>query len=527
MSALRNYFWLAAIVLAFRLATALPLDRAGYMDASYTVHIAEQLARGRGFTEEVLWNYLDAPTALPHPSNLYWMPLPAVLAAASFLVFGISYHAAQLPFILLSLVPPLFAFYLARRIFNRNDYAWMVGLLTAFSGFYTIYWVAPDNFTPFAVTTDLALLWMVFALGGKKGAWFVAGVLAGLSQLARADGFLLLAVVPVTLVLTRRSLTVSARGTLIALLGFVLVLAPWLARNYLVAGSPLGPGGTHTLFLTSYQDLFRYDASGLTLAHYLDWGLANILASKLGALGFDLAVLLLGALQIFLAPFALIGAWQLRGRVEFKPALIYAGLLLSAMVLVFTFPGMHGSMLHSSAALVAFGAVAAPPGLDAAIQWIARRRKRWNERRAQVFFRTGFVALAFGLALFTYSQGVFRDVLSTFPSSPLWNQRDEEYRAVGQALDALGVPATQPVLTVDPPSFFNMTGRRSIYIPSDDLAAIQRAAQQFGAHYLVLQDDRPSCLDDLYAGRVVVDGWMPIARFKDAVGRPVVLYEIE
>src|SRR5206468_4262130 len=106
---------------------------AGYMDASYTVHVGANLAWGRGFVEDVLWNYLDSPTALPHPSNLYWMPLPAVLAAGSFILFGISFHAAQIPFLLLSTIPPLFAFYLARRIYGRDDYAWTAALLTAFS----------------------------------------------------------------------------------------------------------------------------------------------------------------------------------------------------------------------------------------------------------------------------------------------------------------------------------------------------------------------------------------------------------
>ena len=150
----RAYLALGAIVLLVRIATALPIQHAGYMDASYTIHIAENLARGLGFSEQVLWNYLDTPTSLPHPSNLYWMPLPALLAAASFVVLGISYHAAQVPFILLSVIPPLFAFYLGRRVFGRDDYAWTAGLLTAFSGFYTIYWIAPDNFAPFAVTAD-------------------------------------------------------------------------------------------------------------------------------------------------------------------------------------------------------------------------------------------------------------------------------------------------------------------------------------------------------------------------------------
>jgi hypothetical protein len=545
------YLVLGAIVLILRIGTALPIQRAGYMDASYTLHIAENLARRRGFTEEVLWNYLDAPKSLPHPSNLYWMPLPAVLAAGAFLIFGISYHAAQIPFVLLSVFPPLFAFYLARCIFARDDYAWTAGLLTAFSGFYTVFWIAPDNFTPFAATADLALLWIAFALGsdgtrgtggiqgatgtegtretgGRKGTWgnwFVVGILAGLSQLSRADGFLLLVVAPIALILSRRSLFATAQGTLIASLGFLIVLSPWLARNYLVVGSLFAPGGTRTLFLTNYDELFRYNTGDLTLARYLDWGITNILSSKLNALGFDLLVLI-GGLQFFLAPFAGIGLWQSRRRIEFKPMLIYLALLLLTMAFVFTFPGMRGSMLHSSIALVAYFAVAVPPGLDAAIHWIARRRRQWNERSAQLFFRGGFVALAGGLSIFLYSQGVF-GLFTAQPTIVLsWNARDAEYPAVGSDLDARGASPFQPVLTVDPPSFFNETGRRSIYLPTDNPEAIFQAAQRFGARYLVLENDHPLPLNELYAGHAQVEGLAPVAKFEDAIGRPVILFEV-
>ncbi|MGB8646409.1 MAG: glycosyltransferase family 39 protein [Anaerolineae bacterium] len=533
----RTWKLLVLIVLVFRLATALPLQYPGYMDASYTFHVAGNLARGQGLTEEILWNYLDQPVAIPHPSNLYWLPLPAFLAAGSFLLFGISYHAAQIPFILLSIVPPLLAFYLTRRIFKRDDYAWMAGLLTAFSGLYTIYWVGPDNFAPFAVTAGLALLFMAWGVERIEGApgagnvfarygyWFAAGALAGLSQLARADAFLLVGVVPFLLLLRRRPFRLVLLATLVAGLGFVIVMMPWLARNYAVAGSFLAPGGTSTFFLRSYDELFSYHVDQLTLARYLDWGMGNILLSKLRALIFDVELLALG-LQVYMLPLALIGIWQWRRRAEFQVMLIYLTLLLGAMVLLFTYPNTHGSMLHSSVALLAFFAAAVPAGLDAVIHWIAHRRRQWNERSAGRFFRVGFTLLAIGISLFTYGSGVMGNPLGGPLTSPLWNDRDSEYRAVDQELAARGVPRDQPVLTVDPPSFINQTGRRSIITPTDSVDALFQAARQFGAHYLVLQDDHAAPLADLYYGKAQIDGLILVARFQDAIGRPVILYEV-
>ena len=61
--------------LAVNSAAALSATQPGYMDAYYYFGGALQLARGHGFVEPYLWNYLDPVLRLPHPSHLYWMPL--------------------------------------------------------------------------------------------------------------------------------------------------------------------------------------------------------------------------------------------------------------------------------------------------------------------------------------------------------------------------------------------------------------------------------------------------------------------
>ncbi|MCX7840923.1 MAG: hypothetical protein N2559_15925, partial [Anaerolineae bacterium] len=262
----RAYLTLFLITLIFRIATALPLTNAGYMDASYAMHIAENLARGRGFIEEVLWNYLDNPTGLPHPSNLYWMPLPSILIAPFYILFGVSYRAAQIPFVILSALVPLVTFYVSRKIFQRDDYAWTAALFTAFSGFYTIYWVSPDNFTPFALTASLCLVFGARGVerarerasaregggarerGGGGRAFFIAGILAGLSHLSRADGVLLVAVALLVIyfyaIRTKHYNSFQVSGskftphasrlthhvlllTFTFLLGYLLVMTPW------------------------------------------------------------------------------------------------------------------------------------------------------------------------------------------------------------------------------------------------------------------------------------------------------------
>lgn len=562
MKDLRPYSLLFALCFCFRLATALPLEQAGYMDASYTRHIAEQLARGRGFVEEVLWNYLDNPAGLPHPSNLYWMPLPSLLVTPLFAVFGVSYRVAQIPFILLSSVLPLFAFYLSRRIFSRDDYAWASALFTAFSGFYTIYWVSPDNFTPFALTAALCLYAIArgveCAFGVSDGAqfaesrpawFFLAGILAALSHLSRADGILLLAVAPLTLLVVFRNSQfaprfkfqvsrfrlslVACRFSLLTfafLLGYLLLMSPWFARNYFTVGNPLPSAGTKTLWLTTYDELFRF-TDDLTFQRYLAWGTANIIESKVVAAVRNLFIIAFADLQLFLVPFALIGWWQLRKNLYYLPFTIYLFTLYLTMTLFFTFPSWRGSLFHSIAALVPFFAVAAPPGIDAAVAWIARRRKAWNVGIAAPFFRTGFVALAIFLSLFLYAQGVFGALIGVLSDSrrtsdiPLWNLRDAEYPAIAHWLDENARP-DDIVMVVDPPTFYNVSHRRAIMIPTDNTDAIFDAARRYGARYLILQFDHPKPLKDLYHGRAQVPGLQRVADFRDALGRPVTLFEV-
>jgi hypothetical protein len=79
----------------------------GYMDADYYYMGGTRLAGGYGFTEEILWNYLDDPAGVPHPSHGYWMPLVSLLAAAGMLISGKIEFSSALIFILLAAcIPP-------------------------------------------------------------------------------------------------------------------------------------------------------------------------------------------------------------------------------------------------------------------------------------------------------------------------------------------------------------------------------------------------------------------------------------
>jgi hypothetical protein len=153
-----HWLLLLALALAVRLLAILPVHQPGYMDAAYSYDIALNLARGRGFVEPFLWNYLDNPTGLPHASHLYWMPLPTMLAWIGLTLLGQTYRAAQVPFAVLSALLPLVSYWVAVQTTGRRSHGWLAGLLTLFSGFYVLYWGHTDNFTPFALAGSLSLV---------------------------------------------------------------------------------------------------------------------------------------------------------------------------------------------------------------------------------------------------------------------------------------------------------------------------------------------------------------------------------
>jgi hypothetical protein len=185
----KDYLLLALLGLGIIALVAFFQSAPGYMDADYYFAGGVQLAGGRGFTEPYLWNYLDNPAGLPHPSFSYWMPLTSLLAAAGGALFGPgSWSAARIGFLVVAVALPPLTAWLAWSITARRDLALTSGILAVFSAFYL----------PFLTVTDTFGLYMLFGglfflvLYRKPTLWtaLFLGVLAGLMHLSRADGML-------------------------------------------------------------------------------------------------------------------------------------------------------------------------------------------------------------------------------------------------------------------------------------------------------------------------------------------------
>ncbi|MBC7222791.1 MAG: hypothetical protein H5T59_00690 [Anaerolineae bacterium] len=498
---------------------AWPLQVPGYMDACYYYEGARALYRGQGFWENFLWNYLDDPAGLPHPSHLYWMPLPSVWMYLAFLVMGPGLRTAQAANVLLSAFLPPLAYALARTSGGERWQGLLAAGLTAFSGFYLVYWPAPDGFALFGVVGALCLVALARGVA-QPGPWSfaLAGALGGLAHLTRADG-LLLALLAVALPwwAYRREARGQAGGWRgaalaagLALGAYFLVMAPWFVRNVQVIGRPLPAGGLRTLFLRHYDDLFAYGRE-IGLEGYLAWGWGNILRSKAAALWTNAQTVVAVWLQVFAAPLAAWGCWRWRREAWVRVSLLYGGLLYLAMSLGFSAPGPRGALLHSGTALLPFLHAAVGPGLEAAVGWARRSRRHWQPDVACRVFAGGLLALSALVSGALYARAVWGG-----GSLPPWNERDALYPQVEAWLAEHAAPDA-PLMVVNPPCYTYFSGRPTVAIPNELVEVVLTVADRYGARYLLLEANHPRPLEGLYQGREVHPRLRPLHRWGDAV----------
>ena len=485
----------------------------GYMDSAYYYIGARQLASGQGLTEPILWNYLDDPVGLPHPSHTYWMPLTSLVSSLGMLLFkNIGFLAARIPLSLLAGLLPWLVAALSVRLDPAASPAqrsrrWLLAwVLAAFSGFYFQYFTLTDSFILYMLL-GTGFLWLGFGLKSTaaepapsgKGLWLrflLLGILAGLLHLTRADGLLWLLAAPLAAAwAVGRDFYRQPRfyGLLLLIaLGYLSTAGWWLARNLQLYGTPL-PGGSQTLWLTMYDDTYAYPANFLTFDHWWAAGLGSALSARWDAFLWNLANLVGVQGLVILFPLMLIGLWRLRSRRLVQAAAALWLLIFAVMTLVFPFAGSRGGYLHSGAAFQPLLWAAVPLGLDTVIDWGARHRN-WKRSQAWSVFGVGLGLLAVALTVGLYATRV----IGPQPLTPLWDADERTFQQVDLALISLGAPADAVIMVNNPPGFNAATRRPAVVIPNGDAATALAAACRYDAAYLLLDVNAPAGLRPLF-----------------------------
>lgn len=471
----------------------------GYMDADYYFAGGIQLATGKGFSEPYLWNYLDDPAGLPHPSHAYWMPLASILAAFGMvLIKQITWTAARIPFLFIaSLIPPI-TYCLAYLITKKRDLAIISGFLAVFSGFYSVFIPVTDTFGVYLI---LGGLFFLLAHSQIKSRDLLLGICAGLMHLSRADGiiwlfisFLVATFIPLRNMGKSIFSRYSVRELIFCVLGYLAVMCAWFFRNEMVFGSFLAPGGGRMLWLTSYNQIFSYPPGSITFNQWLNNGIEAAVKVRSWALNVNLQNTLATQGSIFLFPLICLGIWDLRKNLVIRIALIAWFINFILMSIFFPFAGARGGFFHSGAAFQLLWWSLAPLGLVVLVRKFGAWRK-WNIERSTRVFLIGTV----GLSIILTGLIVVGKLYSPDAGWDYWSTEMNLYRKV-DALSFDSYTMNKPTVIVsNPPGFYLASGLNAIAIPNGNEQTTLTVANKFDARYLILEEGAyPDGLNDLY-----------------------------
>lgn len=495
----RHYLILFAIGLIVPFGISRFQTLPGYMDADYYFVGGIQLAEGKGFTEPYLWNYLDDPQGLPHPSHTYWMPLASIVSASGMWISGqSSYAAGRAAFILLSALVPLVTAALAFDMSRQTRLAMVSGLLSIFPLYYAPFMPVPDNYALYMLFGGTFLL-----LAPRPEKWIpiALGALAGLLTLARSDGLLWLGLAGLTVMWKTAANVDHSKAVvadwlrralpagLLALAGYLIVMGGWHIRNLNLFDSFMTPGGGRLLWLENYNQTFIYPPDDLTHKGFLNAGWDAAIEDRLMALSANIGNTFAAQGGIFLFPLILIGLWQLRRDLRTRIAVTGWIILFLVMTVIFPFAGSRGSFFHAGAAFQPFWWVAAPIGLDSLITW-ARKRGQFTDGNAPLFFQGILVILAVLMTAYLVN---FRVVASG------WAKDDVIYPSVEAKLLENGIRPGEVVIVRNPPGYYLASERSSVSLPFGDESTILAVAEKFDAKYLILEEGGTfDAIHDLY-----------------------------
>jgi hypothetical protein len=494
----------------------------GYMDSEYYAVTGSNLWSGKGFTQNFLWNYLDDPVQISHPSNTYWMPGATILSAPKIeFVENKQKTTLWVVNILFSSLIPVLTAWLAFQFTHRRSDAWMAGLLGLFSGFYLLYYAIPETFSIVMIlgTLLIILLDRIDRKPNESGhhllLWGLIGIISGILHMTRAEGLLWLGISAGYLIylgIKRRNLRGVLFSGLMLVGGYLLVSGSWYLRNLNLWHQFFPPGTSRALWITNYDQMFAFPADQLTASNWLKQNLVLIFSTRWTALGMNLKSMLAVQGGILLVPFIIAGWVINRKDQRMILAGIYYALVFLLMTFVFSFAGPRGGFIHSAAGIQLFLWAMVPVGLDRFIQWGGERRG-WKIDEARRVFQIGLVVI---MALLT-SIIFYQRVIQKNAGVSTWLVEENKYQQISaQFIQAKPDEKLPVVMIKNPPGWTLVTGMPSIVIPDGDVNNLLLAADTFHAGLLVLEKDHPKGLDSLYQDQISSIRLKKLFNYQDA-----------
>jgi hypothetical protein len=505
----------------------------GYMDADYYYANGLRIANGNSWSEPFIWNYLGEPQGLPHPAFTYWMPMAGIVSALGIKLSGWgSFWGARIGFLLVACcLAPLTA-YLAFTFTPQRWAALLAGVIALFSGFYFAYLPTTETFGIYMILGGIFFLLLqkmqrdikqtdpesVSTSSNTSASRFnnrvspgwvylLIGVVSGLMYMTRVDGLIWFGMAITAIFIqwsSWKKIDLSGEGRkgasvrlwfplVLSLAAFLFIISPWVLRNLFSFGSIFAPGSGRALWLTGYDEIFTYPATQLTFERWLDTGITEIFQARGWSLGLNTLTAVVVQGGIILVPLIIGGLWSQRK--DWCVIVGIGGWLANFLImsLVFPFQGARGGFFHAGAGFQPLFWALVPAGLLAFIDWGSRKRN-WEVRQALNVFAAGIIGIVIIMTAFL----TWQRVIGPNRSDPTWGRAELAYQNVEAYLVDLDVPPEAIVMVNNPPGYFAMTGRQAIVIPDGDLQTSLRAGKDFQASYLILDENYPHGLGEVY-----------------------------
>ena len=473
-------------------------------DATYYWGVARNVVDGHGLVSDALWSFVtparDPVTGsfglfFPRPAFEIWLPLPTLLATIPMVLSSSTSYAATLavPVLLGALIPVLAwragADLAAERglpVERARTLALGSGLVSAVALPLVLPSALLDSTVPFGVAALAACILGTRLLREPNGArirdprLIGLGLAFGLAALSRNEA-IWLALAWAGLAWwqgpegrsSRVSRAVRARLVLVPAVVALLVVAPWLARQTLVFGSPLpGQAITNAWAITGFE-IFAW-RNPATFAGYLAAGPAAWLGDRANGLAHNL----LSVLALPGVPVAVVGLaglpWIVRSR-TLRMLLAFTAATFAITTLVFPVQTTWGTYLHAAAPAHVLLIVSGLAALDSGLAWVGRRRE-WTRPVAWLgpLFAGAGAILFLGLGIPSYGS-------SAAGTEARYAGLTARFEALGDPLDP-----TVPVISNHPVWIAEADRVRALGLPDEPVSSVLEIARTFGARYLVL-----------------------------------------
>jgi 4-amino-4-deoxy-L-arabinose transferase-like glycosyltransferase len=507
---MRTALGLYAFAVILRLILIALYPDPAYVDSYYYVNVARAIQAGHGFNIDFIWTFVDlggsipAQPSLPIPSNAHWMPLASLVQVPFLVLLGPTAWASALPFALIGSLAAPMTWALARETGARRDVALGAALLVAVP-VAVVFMAQPDNFSLYQPIV-LGALWLgARGLKGDPRAFAAAGAVVGLAMLARNDGILVGAALGLLFLWDRyrawrmaRPAVLPWRAAIASLSLFVLVMAPWWARELAVFGSisPSSASG-RILWIRSLAEMNSIEGHP-SLSTFLGQGLGPLLSSRLIGLAQAVVSFVVLVAGVILAPLIVVGAWLRRRSPDYAPFFVYAAILFAFSSLISAVHVPNGTFIHSAIALVPQASILALEGVVGLVGWVAVRRRGWDVALASRVFVAGAVALT-----------MLVGISFSFATRTAWATERDIKVAAGAALATAGAAPGDVVMSLDTGGVKYWTGHPGVVAPDDSIATIERVAGAYRARWLLVeQNDTVTALAPLLADRAAAASWI-------------------